>query len=148
MASLFHKHLNNLNKLIEFTIKHEKINKLHFIDVMIEKGQILKHQYTGNQLLQIDTSALHHIIIQEYRAKRICDQEYIEPELKHLTEVLRVVFKYNNTIILKEYKYAEKCMNMNNVIARHSWSTGHVANWSLKMLAFEEQPLKGKYWKE
>ena len=97
MATLFHKHLNNLNKLIEFTIEHEKNNKLHFNDVMIEKGQILKtsiyRKPTPTDRYISFTSHHHPRILTEtvkylyHRPKRICDQEYIEPELKHLTEV-------------------------------------------------------------
>ena len=34
---------------------------------------------------------------------------------------------------------------MKNAIARHSWRTGHVANWGgLKILAIDQQPTRRK----
>ena len=44
---------------------------------------------------------------------------------------------------IKEYKYAVCSMNMNNAIARHSWSTGH--HWEgSTIIGLEEHPVKRK----
>ena len=37
------------------------------------------------------------------------------------------------------------CMNMNNAIARHSWSMGHPENWEgSTVIGLEEHPVKRK----
>ena len=46
---------------------------------------------------------------------------------------------------IKEHKYAVCSMNMNNAIARHSWSTGHRANWEgSTIIGLKKHPVKRK----
>ena len=46
---------------------------------------------------------------------------------------------------IKEHKYAVCSMNMNNAIARHSWSMGHHAKWEgSTVIGLEEHPVKRK----
>ena len=93
------KHLNNQNESIQFTIEHERDNKIPFLDVMIEKdGQNVKtsiYRKNTHKDRYIKYSSHHHpriftgtIKCLQHRAERICDKEHLNKELKHLEEAL------------------------------------------------------------
>ena len=66
-------------KLITLTI--EKTKNIHIQETNTRYLSFMSRRHP--RILTGIVKCLHH------RAKGICDQEYIEPELKHLTEALK-----------------------------------------------------------
>ena len=90
----FHKHLNIQHPKIKFTREEERNNHISFLDVLN-----LQHRFTENLPIRTDTPFFSHhhphvksgtIRCLAERARKICDQEVIQEEMKHLNNTFRM----------------------------------------------------------
>ena len=86
----------NSTKSIQFTIEHDKDNKIAFLDVMVEKDglnvktSIYRKNTHTDRYINFSSSPKNFtgtIKCLQHRAERICDKEDVNKELEHLEEV-------------------------------------------------------------
>ena len=125
-CKIFHSHLNNLRKFIQFTIKREQDNSLPFLDVLVTKEgnhtttSIYKKKTHTDQYLHYES--YHHPRIKSgimsclrTRAERLCQEDNVTKEKKHLCNLFvasgypeEMTRKFFNKSKAKAVSHAEK----------------------------------------
>ena len=78
--------------------------------------------------------------VKRNRRKKVVYEIVVKNVKNYIGETGRTLSKR-----IKEHKYAVCSMNMNNAIARHSWSRDHCANWEGSTnTGLEEHHVKSK----
>ena len=96
----FHKHLNKQHPKIKFTREEEHDNKISFLDVLITRGDKFTtsvYRKPTNTKRYTPFFSHDHLCVKSgniwclaERARKICDQEVIQEEMKHLNNAFRM----------------------------------------------------------
>ena len=116
--------LNSFSNPIKFTVEIESANTLNYLDASLihnESGTISKKVYRKptHSGIYINYRSFHHqshklsvIDSLAYRAFKICDQEFLENELKHIREQL-INNGYPNSLITKRFELMKTKFQIN-----------------------------------